>query len=177
MKKKPQKNIPCKLQIIRSARFMAISLSNLVDNLIEEIYKIKCKYGHDYKKCETCEIKFKGCEWFFEYTNVKYNLIECKYLCCNNNYNNVWWKLKEEIYQYKQFSNNDINKFILLLQKGDYPYKHMNDWEKFNEKSLPEGFYSHLNMEGIPDKDYTHKKRFCKDFKIKNSSEYNGLYV
>ena len=62
MEKKSQKNIPCKLQFIRSAIFMAISLSNLVDNLIEEIYKIKCKYGHDHKKCETCEIKFKDRE-------------------------------------------------------------------------------------------------------------------
>ena len=29
---------------------MASSLSNLVDNLAEEIHKIKCKYGHDNKK-------------------------------------------------------------------------------------------------------------------------------
>ena len=29
-------------------------LSNLVNNLFEGIHKIKCKYGHDDKKCETC---------------------------------------------------------------------------------------------------------------------------
>ena len=36
----------------------------------------------------------------------------------------------------------------------------MNDWEKFNEASLPkkEDFYSHSNMEGVTDADYTHKK-------------------
>ena len=36
------------------------------------------------------------------------------------------------------FSNNDINKFIFLLRKGVYPYEHVDDWEKFNEISLPE---------------------------------------
>ena len=35
------------------------------------------------------------------------------------------------------FSNNGINKFILLLRKGVYSYEYMND-EKFNETTLPE---------------------------------------
>ena len=41
---------------------MASSLSNLVDNLAEGIHKVKCKCGHDNKKCETCGIKCKYCE-------------------------------------------------------------------------------------------------------------------
>ena len=49
-----------------SARFIARSLSNLVDNLAEGIHKIKCKYGHDNKKYETCEIKYKDCECALE---------------------------------------------------------------------------------------------------------------
>ena len=43
-----KKNI---LQFIDSARFMASSLSNLVSNLSERNYNIKCKFGHDDKKC------------------------------------------------------------------------------------------------------------------------------
>ena len=35
--------ISYKLKFIDSTRFMATSLSNLVDNLTEEIHKIKCK--------------------------------------------------------------------------------------------------------------------------------------
>ena len=42
-----------------TARFMASSLSNLVNILSEGIHKIKCKYGHEDKKCKTCGIKYK----------------------------------------------------------------------------------------------------------------------
>ena len=37
-----------------------------------------------------------------------------------------------------KFSNNDINKFVLLLRKGAYLYEYMDDWEKFNKAALPE---------------------------------------
>ena len=55
----------------------------------------------------------------------------------------------------------------------------MDDWENFNETSLPEieSFYSHLNMEDITDEDYAHAKRVCKDFEIQNLGEDNDLYV
>ena len=51
----------------------------------------------------------------------------------------------------------------------------MDDWEKFNETSLPEkeNIYIHINMEDISDADYTHTKRVCKDFKIKKLDEYH----
>ena len=41
----------------------------------------------------------------------------------------------------------------MLLQKGVYPYEYMDDWEKFNETTLPgkEEFYSNLNTEEITD--------------------------
>ena len=53
----------------------------------------------------------------------------------------------------------------------------MDDWEKFNEKSLPEkeDFYSHLNMEHVTDADYAHSKTDFKHFKIKNLGEYQVL--
>ena len=58
MEKKLQKiYISYILQFIDGARFMANSLSNLVNNLSERIQIIKCKRGHDDKKCETCRIK------------------------------------------------------------------------------------------------------------------------
>ena len=55
----------------------------------------------------------------------------------------------------------------------------MDDWEKFNEMTLPEKkyFYSKLDMEDITDADYLHVKRVCKYFEIKNLGEYRDLYV
>ena len=46
----------------------------------------------------------------------------------------------------------------------------MDDWENFNETSLraKKDVYSHSNMEDITDADYTHAKRVCKDFEIRN---------
>ena len=55
---------------------MASSLSNLVNNLSEGIHRIKCKYGHDDKKCETCGIKYKYCNCFPEYIDFKDDFIE-----------------------------------------------------------------------------------------------------
>ena len=37
-----------------------------------------------------------------------------------------------------QFCNGDLNKFVLLLRKGAYPYEHKDSWERFNETSLPD---------------------------------------
>ena len=65
---------------------MASSLSNLINNLAEGIYKIKCKCGHEHKTCETCGTKYNDFEYCLEYTNVKDDLIEFKCLCCDKNY-------------------------------------------------------------------------------------------
>ena len=88
-------------------------------------------------------------------------------------------KLKRRFKSTFKFSNNDINKFILLLRKGVYPDEYMDDWEKSNKTSLPEKekFYSNLNMENITDTYCMHAKRVCKDFEIKNLGEYYDLYL
>ena len=66
-----------------------------------------------------------------------------------------------------------------MLRKGVYPYEYMDDWEKFNETTLPEKeeFYSNLNKKEITDADYMHGKRVSKDFEIKKLGEYRDLYL
>ena len=98
------------------------------------------------KKCETCGIKYKHCDCFLEHANFKDDLIEYKCLSCNKIYQRKFdEKLKGKFFNTYKFSYNDNNKFVLLLRKGVYPYEYMDDWEKFNETSLPEkeDFYSH----------------------------------
>ena len=60
------KNTTYILQFIESAIFMASSLPNLVSDLSEGVYKIKCKFGYNDKKCETCGIKNKYCHCFLK---------------------------------------------------------------------------------------------------------------
>ena len=78
-----------------------------------------------------------------------------------------------------EFCNEDINKFILLLRKGVYPYEYMDSWERFDEPSLPDkkAFYSSLNMEDITDVGYRHTKRVLKYLNNKNLGDYHDLYV
>ena len=110
---------------------MATSLSNLVDNLTEEIHKIKCKY----------------CDCFLVYKSVNDDLIKYKCLSCNKKYSNrLDEELKKKSKNTFKFFNNYINKFILMSRKGVYPYEYMDHWEMFNETTLPEKeeFYNNL---------------------------------
>ena len=78
-----------------------------------------------------------------------------------------------------EFCNNDLNKFVLLLRKGVYPYEYMDTCERFSEISLPskEDFYSNLNMEDISDIVYRPANNVFKRFKLENLGDYHDLYV
>ena len=89
---------------------MVSLLSNLVNNLSERIHRIKCKYGHDDKKCEPCEIKYKYWDCFLQYINLKEDLIEYKCLCCNKYYQHKFNEnLKERFFNKHKFSNQNNN--------------------------------------------------------------------
>ena len=66
-----------------------------------------------------------------------------------------------------------------MLRKGVYPYEYMDNWERFNETSLPskESFYSNLNMEDSDDIDYRHGNNVFNKFKLNNLGDYHDLYV
>ena len=91
------KTISYRLQLIDSARFIAGSLSNLVEDLAEGIHKIKCT------NCNNC------CP---EYTNAKDDLTEYKCLCCSKKFDE---NLKKRFTNTYKNANHDIYNFILLL--------------------------------------------------------------
>ena len=143
---------------------MSTSLSSLVDNLSDGIHSNKCK----------------DCKFSLEYMKVEgiHSIFRC--FKCYKNYNKDFNKeLINRFSSTYKFCNGDINKFILLLRKGVYPYEYMDSWKTFDVPSLPkkEDFYSCLNMEDITDIDYRHGKRVFKELEMNNLGEYHDLYV
>ena len=99
---------------------MSSSLSNLVDNLSEGLHNYKCA------DCKSC----------LDYISTKDDQLMFKCTKCNKNYKKEFNKdlIKRSGNTY-EFRNGDIDKFILLLRKGIYPYDYMNSWKKFDETS------------------------------------------
>ena len=89
---------------------------------------------------------------------------------------NKW--INRKVSKIYQFCKGDLNKFVLLLRKGVYPYDYMDSWERFNETSFPDKkyFYSELNLEDITDKDYSHAQKVFEEF-CTDIGEYHDLYV
>ena len=143
---------------------MAMSLSKLIDNLSEGIHNNKCA------DCKSC----------LDYIKTKNEKLILRCFNCEQYYKK---KINKELIKRfastYEFCNIDLNKFILLLRKSVYPYEYMDNWERFNETSLPnkESFYSNLNMQNIDDIDYTHGNNIFKIFELKNLGEYHDLYV
>ena len=60
-----------------------------------------------------------------------------------------------------------------------YPYEYIDNYNRFDEKKLPnkDAFYSSLNESGIKDTEYKHAEEVWKEFNIKNIGEYHDLYL
>ena len=165
-KKIENKNIEItyKIKFIDSFRFMSSSLSKLVDNLSEGIHNNKCA----------------DCKSDLDYIKTKNEKLILECYNCKQRYRKKFNKeLIKRFASTYEFCNNDLNKFVLLLRKGVYPYEYMDTWERFSEISLPskEDFYSNLNMEDISDIDYRHANNVFKRFKLENLGDYHDLYV
>ena len=174
--------ITYKIKFIDSYRFMASSLSKLVDNLSEGIHNNKCSdcgSNLDYIKTmagSTAEPSALA-RSSLEHKNEKL-ILEC--YNCKQRYKKKFNKeLIKRFAGAYSFCDNDLNKFILLLRKGVYPYEYMDNWERFNETSLPskESFCSNLNMEDSDDIDYRHGNNVFNKFKLNNLGDYHDLYV
>ena len=102
---------------------MSSSLSILVENLSEGIHSDKCT------DCKSC----------FDYMMFKDDQLIFRCFECKKNYKEDFNKeLIKRLANIYEFCNEYINKFILLLRKGVYPYEYMDSWERFDETSLPD---------------------------------------
>ena len=143
---------------------MATSLSKLVDNLTNNIHNDKC-------------IKCKSNFCFVRAINEKF-IFKC--IDCEKEYEKEFNnELIERFANTYKFCDNDLDKFIMLLRKGVYPYEYIDGCDKFNEKIIPgkDSFYSNLTLENISETDYAHANNVFKKFNINNLGEYQDLYV
>ena len=170
------KTITYKLKFIDSFRFLPTSLSELVDNTSGIFNSIECK-SYIEKIIINSECCFDG---------LKNNKLIYKCKECKEEWKKLLNELTENFPSTYQFCNGDLNKFVMLLRKGFYPYEYMDSWEnfEFNETALlpKKDFYSNLNLEEMifmhmPDEDYAHAEKVLDVFQIKNPGEYHDLYV
>ena len=166
--------ITYKIKFIDSYRFMSMPLSKLIDNLSEVIHNNTCV------DCKSCLDYVRSTSVYGTYTKTKNEKLIFKCFNCKQYYEKDFnTELIKRFAGTYEFCNKNLNKFILLLRKGVYPYVYMDNWERFNETLLPskESFYSKLNMENIDDIDYRHGNNVFKRFKLKHLGEYYDLYV
>ena len=96
------------------------SLDNHVNNL-SVLYNCRC---HD-KSAQVIKIKYSD----------KNIYTRCK-TCLNRKKQSIISLISKFSNTY-QLAQGNLVKFILLLKRGVYPYKYMDNWEKFNETVLP----------------------------------------
>ena len=146
---------------------MQSKLSNLDDNLSEI----------NNKACKTC-IKRKNIKSGCGFIGLKNNRLNYRCKECKATSTKSINELIEKVPRIYQFCNGDLNKFVLLLRKGVYPYEYMDSWERFNETSLPpsKDFYSELTLEDITHKDYYNAQQMFEEY-CRDIADYHELYV
>ena len=115
-------SITYKIKFIDSYRFMEKSLSSLVDNLSEGFHSDECT----------------DCKFCLDYMSIKDNQLIFRCFECKKDHEKEFNKeLIKRFANMYEFCDKDIDKFILLLRKGVYPYEYMDNCERFDETALP----------------------------------------
>ena len=111
---------------IDSVRFMSSNLDSLFRNLVE-VNGMVCK----------------GCGSETDLTHVNENYVT--YGICRKCQSASHWRLEiNPIFDILRVGHTDVQ-FQLLLRKGVYPYKYVDDWEKLKERCLPQPKHSTAN--------------------------------
>ena len=97
---------------------MSTSLSSPVDSLSDEFH------------CNRCTDRKPSLGYMITRDDkLIFRCFECK-----KNYQKDFNKdLINRFANTYEFCNKDINRFILLLRKGIYPYEYIDSWERFDE--------------------------------------------
>ena len=100
------------MKFMNSYRLLPSSLSSLFDNLSEGLHSKKCA----------------DCKSHLHYMSIKDDKRIFRCFGYKMNYEKEFNKeLIKRFANMYEFCNKDINKFILLLRKGVYPYEYMDN--------------------------------------------------
>ena len=93
---------------------------------------------------------------------------------CNNN-------IIELRNTFKNISEHFINddEFLLMIQKGVYPYDYIDSYDRLYEDKLPSqsDFYSELSSLECSNENYEKAKLVWTTFKCKNFLDYHNIYL
>ena len=159
------KQLHKKIKFADTCRFMPSKLSSLVDNLSEI----------NNQDCKTC-IEKKNIKSQCEFIGFKNNRLNYRCKEFNGTSTKSVNDLIKKFPRMYKFCNGNLNKFVLLLRKGVYPYEYMGRWERYNETFLPpkKDFYSELILEDIIDADYLHAQKVFNEY-CKDIGDYHNL--
>ena len=116
------------------------------------------------KECKGCEERRK-IKSVCKFIGLENNKLNYKSKECKKRLLKPMNGLIERFPNIYQFCNEGINKFVLLLRKGVYPYEYKVSWERFDKTWLPDkkAFYNELYLENFTDEDYTHAQKGLKN--------------
>ena len=88
---------------------------------------------------------------------------------------NEWRKIFKNVS--KGFTNDE--QFLLMIQKGIYPYDYIDNYDKLLEKQLPKKkfFNNKLSNSKCSEKDYSQAQLVWKTFNCKSFMDYHNIYL
>ena len=135
------RTISHKLQFIDGAKFVSAHDQILLIILLKKLMKLNLNMEMTIKNVKLLKFNTKVKSFILNTQTLKNNLMRYKCQCYNTNYQKKFEeKFKTRFADTYTFSNHGIFfvKFISFLRRGVYPYKYINDLEKFTETSFPE---------------------------------------
>ena len=146
-------------------KYISFSKNIVVDNYIthdnDEIKEHAVKY--ELRFLDTIAFMASSLDALCE--NIKEG---CKNITeCRNKFKNT-----------SKYFNND-NDFILMIQKGIYPYDYIDNYDKLLLDKLPEqqNFYSKLSKSNCSDESYKQATKVWEHFNCKTFIDYHNIYL
>ena len=152
---------------IDSCQFMLSSLDRLSSNLSKDQFRETRKYLESFYAQQSNQPQTN---------NVTESGEEREAMHIHEDYQNRPYQLPTLTPDQQQQIEEDL---ALMTQRGVYPYKYMDSFERFLEPQLPskDTFYSSLTEDDISEIDYTHAQKVFNHFNMTDLRDYQNFYL